>query len=282
MSEIIQSIGLFIATIFMFKLGVYNRKLLEKEKENSKTHALLQEKEWFQKLFKEDKNGNTVVNSNIHPDLYIYEKFNDMIKEEHAEEKTWKQRILLQNTPQGNIVMFYDLFRQAFAYFSDVHINYTTLNYCAMKYVRLFLCRDFFVDTNVLPEEYVSPFNTMKKEEEKREKEKKKKKREEKKINFDSSMFVKAKKKEEKENEKEKNDKKNENIDEKYKNNFRYMGKISNWNGLQPIPNKVKVRISDDDEYHHIQNNPNSPLLHENVNKKSYSAWKQFKKQYLT
>ena len=124
MNEIIQSIGLFIATIFMFRLGVYNRKLLEKEKTKTKTksHILLQEKEWFQELFKEDKNGNTRVNSNIHPDLYIYEKFNHMIKEEHAEEKTWKQRVLLQNTPQGNIVMFYDLFRQAFAYFSDVHI----------------------------------------------------------------------------------------------------------------------------------------------------------------
>lgn len=273
MNEIIQSIGLFVATIFMFKLGVYNRKSLEEEKAKSKLHVLLQEKKWFEKLF---NNDSEFVNGNIHPDLYIFEKFNEIIKEEQ-EEKTWKQRVLLQNTPYGNVVMFYDLFRQAFAYFSDVHINYTTLNYCAMKYVRLFFCRDFFVDTNILPEDHVSPFNVMKKEEEKREKEKQKKKREEKKVNFDSSIFVKAKKK------LEENGKKNEIVDEKYKNNFRYLGKISNWKGLQPVPkSKVKIRVSDDDEYHHIQNKPNSPLLYENVNKKSYSAWKQFKKQYLT
>lgn len=272
MSEIIQSIGLFIATIFMFKLGVYNRKSLEEEKPKPNPHVLLQEKKWFEKLF---NNDSEFVNGNIHPDLYIFEKFNEIIKEEQ-EEKTWKQRVLLQNTPYGNVVMFYDLFRQAFAYFSDVHINYTILNYCAMKYVRLFFCRDFFVDTNILPEDHVSPFNVMKKEEEKREKEKKKKKREEKKVNFDSSMFVKAKKKV------EENVKKNEIVDEKYKNNFRYLGKITNWKSLQPVPKpKVKIRVSDDDEYHHIQNNPNSPLLHENVSNKSYSAWKQFKKQYL-
>lgn len=149
---------------------------------------------------------------------------------------------------------------------------------CNEIYVRLYSCRDFFVDTNILPEDHVSPFNEMKKEEEKREKEKVKKKREEKKVNFDSSMFVKAKKKV------ELDEKKNQQIDETIKNNFRYLGKLSNWNALQPVPKKkVKIRgISDDDEYHHIQNNLNSPLLDENINNKSYSAWKQFKKQYFT
>jgi len=275
MYEIIQSVGLFVFSIFMFKLGVYNRKISEEEKLRPKPHRLRNEKKKFETLF--DTNDQHFVNSNIHPELYCFEKFENLSKEESEEEKGWKRRLLMQNTPQGNVVMFYDLFRQAFAYFSDVHINYNTLNHCAMRYVRLFSCRDFFVDTNVLPEDHISPFNQMKKEEEKREIEKIKKKREEKKINFDSSMFVKKKV--------EFNEKKNKEIHESIKNNFRYLGKLSNWNGLQPVP-KTKVKIrgnSDDDEYHHIQNNnPNSPILDENVNNKSYRAWKQFKKQYIT
>ena len=276
MYEIIQSVGLFVFSIFMFKLGLYNRKILEEEKWRPKPHSLSNEKKKFETLF--DTNDQHFVNSNIHPELYCFEKFEKLSKEESEEERGWKRRILMQNTPRGNVIMFYDLFRQAFAYFSDVHMNYNTLNQCAMRYVRLYSCRDFFVDTNILPEHHVSPFNEMKKEEEKREKEKVKKKREEKKVNFDSSMFVKAKKKV------ELDEKKNQEIYETIKNNFRYLGKLSNWNGLQSVPKKkVNIRgASDDDEYHHIQNNPNSPILDENVNNKSYSAWKQFKKQYLT
>ena len=174
MYEIIQPIGLFIATICMFQLGIYHRRILEKERRRPKPHNLSKEKNRFKMLF--EKKDQHFVNSNIHPELYCFEKFEQLSKEESEEEKGWKRRVLMQNTPQGNVVMFYDLFRQAFAYFSDVHINYSTLNQCAMRYVRLFSCRDFFVDTNVLPEDHISPFNQMKKEEEKREIEKIKKK----------------------------------------------------------------------------------------------------------
>jgi hypothetical protein len=271
MYEMIQSVGLFIATICMFQLGVYHRRILEKERRRPKPHNLSKEKNRFKMLF--EKKDQHFVNSNIHPELYCFEKFEKISKEESEEEKGWKRRVLMQNTPQGNIVMFYDLFRQAFAYFSDVHINYSTLNQCAMRYVRLFSCRDFFVDTNVLPEDHISPFNQMKKEEEKREIEKIKKKREEKKVNFDSSMFVKKKKV-------EFDEKKNKEIDETIKNNFRYLGKLSNWNGLQPVPRIQKRKLHILDDYDHINSNPQSPLK-EYVQDKSYSSWKNFKKQYF-
>ena len=109
---------------------------------------------------------------------------------------------MFQNTPQGNLVMFYDLYKHAFGYFSDIQISYQWLNACAMKYVRIFYCRDFFLDNKELPENYKNPFNEMKLEEEKKEKEKKREKRKNLNIDFQSDAFLRKKKPDKKEGEK--------------------------------------------------------------------------------
>lgn len=92
-------------------------------------------------------------NSAIDPVFYSQKELADVLKNEaNALEPHWRTKILVESTPRGNIVMFYDAFKQAFAYYTDqTSIPYPILNVVAMKYVILFRCRDFFVDEHVLP-----------------------------------------------------------------------------------------------------------------------------------
>jgi hypothetical protein len=51
----------------------------------------------------------------------------------------------------GNIIMYYDVFRMSFAYYSDTQgVHYNVLNACAMRYVCMFHCMDLFMDEMVV------------------------------------------------------------------------------------------------------------------------------------
>jgi hypothetical protein len=104
--------------------------------------------------------SNENINSSIDKCFYSKADFFDTIMDkENSVEKEWKTRILFETTPRGNIVIYYDVFKQGFAYYSDINnIPYSILNAVAMKYVMLFNCRDFFVDNQVTPELEPSPF----------------------------------------------------------------------------------------------------------------------------
>lgn len=133
-------------------------------------------------------------------------------------EKEWERRKLFENTPVGNVLMWYDLYKQAFCYCSDVQITHPILNACAMKYTRLYFCRDYFVDTNILPDSFENPFNKQKDDEDKKEREQKKEKRKKLGIDFDPKAFVSSKQEPKISKEEPKTI---------YKNTFRYMGKLS-------------------------------------------------------
>ena len=86
-------------------------------------------------------------------------------------DKQWKTRYLFEKTPRGNIVMYYDIFKEGFAYYSDQsYIPYCQLNSAAMKYVTLFKCRDFFVDEGIWKESPLIQRIHRKEEEEKKKK----------------------------------------------------------------------------------------------------------------
>jgi hypothetical protein len=54
--------------------------------------------------------------------------------------------------------MYYDPYKLGFAYYSDQNIlSYDILNTCAMKYVILYQCRDFFIDEVIIPEDEKNP-----------------------------------------------------------------------------------------------------------------------------
>jgi hypothetical protein len=118
---------------------------------------------------KEDK----TVNENIEPCLYdkSWYKEKKLLIENNPHEMVWKKRIMLESTPLGNVIMHYDVYRNGFAYYSNNSMKDSFLNALAMKYVLLFKCRDFFMDTKLSP--VPSPLIQVLKEKEKEEDEEK-------------------------------------------------------------------------------------------------------------
>ena len=52
----------------------------------------------------------------------------------------------MEHTPQGNVIMTYDLSKNSFKYYSDNTIPYRYLETVARKYIKQFDCRPIFVD----------------------------------------------------------------------------------------------------------------------------------------
>jgi hypothetical protein len=99
------------------------------------------------------------INTNIEKCFYDAKQYALAI--EHADnelEKTWRRRIMFENTPRGNIIMYFDAYKQGFVYYSDnSNIPYGVINASIMKYVILFRCRDFFMDNQITPDNMHSP-----------------------------------------------------------------------------------------------------------------------------
>lgn len=140
------------------------------------------------------------------------------------EERKWTRRTMIDATPQGNVVMHYDLYKHVFVYFSDQTISYRILNASAMKYVRIFRCRDFFRDSADIPT--LSPFTLLDIEEEQKEKQSKK---------VLQGPFIKPKK------SSAQRVVPTEAIS--YRNKFQYQGKVRNWKVL-PVQVPPTVPIS--------------------------------------
>jgi len=98
-------------------------------------------------------------NTNIEQEFYNKDKYKKIIMNPlNILETNWKKRILFENTPRGNIIMYYDAYKQGFAYYSDSYnLPYGVLNSVAMKYVMMYYCRDFFMDDGVTPLDKASP-----------------------------------------------------------------------------------------------------------------------------
>jgi len=98
-------------------------------------------------------------NTNIEEEFYNKDKYKKtIIHPLNMLETNWKKRILFENTPRGNIIMYYDAYKQGFAYYSDSYnLPYGLLNAVAMKYVMTYYCRDFFMDDGITPIEKASP-----------------------------------------------------------------------------------------------------------------------------
>ena len=163
---------------------------------------------------------NTDLNCNIDKTFYLKEKYKEIIMEPNNRlELTWKTKILLENTPRGNIIMLYDPYKQGFAYYSNSQsIPYDILNSVAMKFVTTYYCRDFFVDDEITPENNTSPFIKLYIQDSNLNKKKEKNTK---------SHFVKLKQ-----------NKKKQNIDTSEKiynrNKFICLGKINNFSFITP------------------------------------------------
>jgi len=110
------------------------------------------------KFLKTYENETILYNENIDPIFYNNKEHSICVSDANNRlETSWKTKILFENTPRGNIIMFYDAYKLGFSFYSDQNvISYDILNAAAMKYVSIFRCRDFFIDESVTP--ICSPF----------------------------------------------------------------------------------------------------------------------------
>ncbi len=129
--------------------------------------------QFFEKIFEEKEGFDP--NENMDEEFYNMELYKETVAiENSAFEKKWKAKLLNASTPRGNISMYYDVYKMGFAYFSEsTFIPYEVLNSLAMKYVRVFRCRDLFMDNKITPLNRESPLIKLRKTEEQKEKEQK-------------------------------------------------------------------------------------------------------------
>jgi hypothetical protein len=196
------------------------------------------EKEKFIGMF---SNENMEWNKNMDEEYYNIELYKKTIEHENSEfELKWKRRTLIEYTPRGNIIMYYDVYKKGFAYYCDQQsIPYILLNTLAMKYVRLFMCRDLFVDETIDPQCSPSPLINLEKENIKMENKPKKE-------NIDVDLkqtlktgpFAKLKKYNQPTTKLEEVVEKNI---EKQRNRFLYMGKILNYSFIEKPNKKAKI-----------------------------------------
>jgi hypothetical protein len=197
------------------------------------------EKEKFITMF---SNKNIEWNKNMDDEYYDIELYKKTIEFENSEfELKWKRRTLIEYTSRGNIIMYYDVYKKGFAYYCDQQsIPYIILNTLAMKYVRLFLCRDLFVDETIDVECSPSPLIKLEKENLKMDNNKNKKEN----IDVDlkqtlkSGPFAKLKKYNQTTTKLEEVVEKNI---EKHMNRFLYMGKILNYSFIEKTSKKAKI-----------------------------------------
>jgi len=119
-------------------------------------------KTWFLKSFEETENEKK-YSENIDPIFYDRKEYNKIMAEaDNILEPKWKRRILYEFTPRGNVIMFYDAYKEGFAYYSDTQMTYEILNSAAIKYSILFRCRNFFIDEQSYPVGFLSPLIKLK------------------------------------------------------------------------------------------------------------------------
>ena len=220
-------------------------------------------------------NNNEImhINKNINKEFYNKEAYKEAIKEENNElEKDWKRKILVENTPRGNVYMFYDSYKLAFSYYCDVNISYNILNAVAMKYCKMFKCADFFVDQNIIPLTKESPLIKIHHIEEKKKQKGKDEKNKVEKKNDDDAPFAKLKnynvqkikdKKSDKDEKKE-----TEKIVNKITNKFIQVGKTYQMKLLTEEP--VKKNVSFESQYL-------EDLKGENKLQKAVMSWQDYK-----
>ena len=184
----IQSFLLWIYSFFTFIKRLISNEVLQKilyhqknkeiskqvtkteeycNREKSRFLSLVQNSKTIDPGFYAKENSKTIdpgfydsdyylsLSKNIDPVFYEKEAYLSLSKEkDNFLDKKWRANVLIESTPQGNFLMFYDPFKKGFSYCSDTQIHsYDLLNAVAMKYVRVFSCLDFFMDEFIVSPE---------------------------------------------------------------------------------------------------------------------------------
>ena len=222
---------------------MFGEKSIEKPKSDIEQYI-----ELHSGRFLKTYDSTNTYNDNIDSCFYEKDQLKEILKpKDNNLEVEWKRRIMYESTPRGNIIMYYDPYKLGFVYYCDTNtISYSILNAAAMKYCLAYRCRDFFVDNEITPFENPSVLIPIHYNEPPKKKDKKSK------TSINNSVFAKLKDYSQKTESKQTNklDDKDKNNDEKEvvnkikekdkcKNRFIYMGKMYNFNLLQPMKKTV-------------------------------------------
>lgn len=144
--------------LYFIKKRFFNDSIQKKKEPwlSPEEKYIIKIKEDFDKTYQSESH---IEKYNENVDLVFLNKdlYSEILKDSDNElELSWKRRILFDFTPRGNVIMFYNSYKQGFSYYSDQNIPYIILNAVAMKYVILYRCRDFFMDELVVPQKYGS------------------------------------------------------------------------------------------------------------------------------
>ena len=259
LSVYFYNLYMWIAHFFM-KIGFY-LGMFRRETTNTKTITYLDnDMKYIHPLktrFLRDISGGAAAaadlhNQNIVSVFYNKKEFGEIVASaNNVLETEWRTRILMESTPRGNIIMYFDAYKLGFAYYSDQSVvSYDILNAMAMKYVSLYKCRDFFMDETFVcsplikihlleePKKPVdlsggkvviggtshsqkSPFAKLR--------------------NYAKETKDTNTKDTEKNTDEKVKEKNKEKEKEKNKNKFVYLGKMNNFKILQTLPKKRKV-----------------------------------------
>ncbi len=197
------------------------------------------QKDRFKKLDK-DK-----INSNIEPEFYDLNKYNEIVKEPNNHlELAWKRRILHTSYGRGCLIMFYDPFKQAFSYYCNENLPHNILNAASIEYIKIYHCYDFFMEESYYEEDYKNNLISI------HFPEKKSNDKSNKKFDVSKGPFIKRKKTEnnsEKKTDDKTDDDKNEEPVKKtplHINKFVYLGHIRNFTEILSKPVKSKQNFS--------------------------------------
>jgi hypothetical protein len=88
----------------------------------------------------------------------------------HEKIESLKNSILMENTPLGNVIMYYDKSRETFIYYSDSNIPYRYLEAISRKYVVMNNCKQIHVDMEEEIKDAQEKLEQKKQEEEEKKK----------------------------------------------------------------------------------------------------------------
>jgi hypothetical protein len=137
---------------------------------------------------KDNKKDVKKIKRTLIYDIKYNKKYSELTDTELSEErlKTLKRTVLYENTPKGNIIMYYDKDNDYFSYYSDNAIPYRYLESAAKKYVIIFDCKKIYInmhDELKLVADKIRDEKEKEKEKEKEEEEKQSMQKEEEHIN---------------------------------------------------------------------------------------------------
>lgn len=106
---------------------------------------------------KEDEDSQTISTPSITPPVNYVDKYKKELNERLSysnanNEKSelplsdLKKKVLIENTPFGNVIMYYDSSKSSFVYYCDKTLSYPIVNTVGRKYVLTFRCESLYID----------------------------------------------------------------------------------------------------------------------------------------